>query len=63
MTDIAVFTFDCRSNLLKEVRFQLDLVAAQVRQGRGLCHKLNKLIGPPVASVNLSAGPAPHAMQ
>lgn len=100
----------CRSNLLKEVRFQLDLVAAQVqrlshiltristflillhrhhlhptcqsskfglsswndedvgscaqvRQGRGLCHKLNKLIGPPVATINLSAGPAAYSMQ
>uniref|UniRef100_A0A7S0YNQ9 Uncharacterized protein n=1 Tax=Hemiselmis tepida TaxID=464990 RepID=A0A7S0YNQ9_9CRYP len=52
-----------RSNLLKEVRFQLDLVAAQVRQGRGLCNKLNKLIGPPITTINLSAGqqqPRPH---
>mmetsp|Transcript_24101 Transcript_24101/g.59445 ORF Transcript_24101/g.59445 Transcript_24101/m.59445 type:complete len:111 (+) Transcript_24101:33-365(+) len=49
-------SLSARANLLKEVRFQLDLVAAQVRQGRGLCHKLNKLIGPPVASINMSAG-------
>lgn len=45
-----------RTNMLKEVQFQLDLVAAGVRQGRGLCQKLNQLVGPPEIEVDVTLG-------
>ena len=52
-----------RLNMLKEVQFQLDLVSAGVRQGRGLCQKLNRLIGAPNFEVDVTeAMPRTSAM-
>ena len=38
----------------QEVQFQLDLVSAGVRQGRGLCQKLHRLVGPPHLEVDVT---------
>mmetsp|Transcript_72972 Transcript_72972/g.194773 ORF Transcript_72972/g.194773 Transcript_72972/m.194773 type:complete len:120 (+) Transcript_72972:16-375(+) len=45
-------SLDGRKELLKEITFQLDLVSAQMRQGRVLCRKLRELVGPPVREVS-----------
>mmetsp|Transcript_6731 Transcript_6731/g.9999 ORF Transcript_6731/g.9999 Transcript_6731/m.9999 type:complete len:130 (-) Transcript_6731:342-731(-) len=47
-------SLSARLNMLKEVQFQLDLVSAGVRQGRGLCQKLHRLVGPPNFEVDVT---------
>mmetsp|Transcript_7369 Transcript_7369/g.17749 ORF Transcript_7369/g.17749 Transcript_7369/m.17749 type:complete len:121 (+) Transcript_7369:181-543(+) len=43
-----------RVNMLKEVQFQLDLVAAGMKQGKALCQKLGRLLGPTEHEVDVS---------
>ena len=51
------------SDISQEVQIQLDLVAAGVRQGRGLCQKLHRLVGPPNFEVDVTdAMPRTSAM-
>uniref|UniRef100_A0A7S4NQT2 Uncharacterized protein n=1 Tax=Guillardia theta TaxID=55529 RepID=A0A7S4NQT2_GUITH len=41
-----------RQSQLKEVQFQLDLIASCVKQANGLCNQLRANLGPPDMDVN-----------
>jgi hypothetical protein len=53
-------SLSARVNMLKEVQFQLDVVAAGMKQGKELCYKLSIPAQPDQACSSLLTSPIKH---